>query len=84
MCVFDSSPLSTFRVMREKLDDRMQGSWWQGYGNDELNVLVDEAAGTADVATSALPAAALPQPPPPPHTTGPHAHSQSSIEHIQS
>ena len=48
MCVFDSSPLSTFRVMREKLDDRMQGSWWQGYGNDELNVLVDEAAGTAD------------------------------------
>ena len=51
MCVFDSSPLSTFRVMREKLDDRMQGSWWQGYGNDELNALVDEAAGTADVAT---------------------------------
>ena len=41
MCVFDSSPLSTFRVMREKLDDRMQGSWWQGYGNDELNVLED-------------------------------------------
>ena len=53
MCVFDSSPLSAFRVMREKLDDRMQGSWWQGYGNDELNALVDEAAGTADVATRA-------------------------------
>ena len=63
MCVFDSSPLSTFRVMREKLDDRMQGSWWQGYGNDELNALVDEAAGTADVAARPLPAPAPPQQP---------------------
>ena len=68
MCVFDSSPLSTFRVMREKLDDRMQGSWWQGYGNDELNALVDEAAGTADVAARPRPAPAPPQQPPPPPT----------------
>ena len=66
MCVFDSSPLSTFRVMREKLDDRMQGSWWQGYGNDELNALVDGATGTADVAARPLPAPAPPQQPPPP------------------
>ena len=46
MCVFDSSPLSTFRVIREKLDNRMQGSWWLGYENEELNNIVDEAAAT--------------------------------------
>ena len=31
MCVFDSSPLSTFRVLKEKVDSRFEGSWWQGY-----------------------------------------------------
>ncbi len=47
MCVFDSSPLSTFRVIREKLDHRMQGSWWLGYKNERLMEIVDEASTTA-------------------------------------
>jgi peptide/nickel transport system substrate-binding protein len=47
MCVFDSSPLSTYRVIREKLDARMEGSWWLGYKNERLNEIVDEASETA-------------------------------------
>ena len=47
---FDSSPLSTFRVLREKLDSRFHGPWWQGYHNREANDLLTRAAGTADVA----------------------------------
>jgi peptide/nickel transport system substrate-binding protein len=51
MCVFDSSPLSTYRVLREKIDARHQGSWWLGYHNAAVEGLIDEAArtpGTAD------------------------------------
>jgi peptide/nickel transport system substrate-binding protein len=36
-------------VIREKLDNRMQGSWWLGYKSDELNQIVDQAATTADL-----------------------------------
>lgn len=50
MCVFDSSPLSTFRVIHEKLDDRTEGSWWLGYKNERLNAIVDEASKTAPLA----------------------------------
>ena len=50
MCVFDSSPLSTFRVIREKLDNRTEGSWWLGYKNDRLNAIADEASKTAGLA----------------------------------
>ena len=46
MCVFDSSPLSTFRVIHEKLDSRTQGSWWLGYENAQLNSIADRAAAT--------------------------------------
>ena len=48
MCVFDSSPLSTFRVLKEKIDSRFEGSWWQGYQNDEVEQLLDLAQKTAD------------------------------------
>jgi len=47
---FDSSPLSTFRVLREKLDSRFHGPWWQGYHNQEANDLLTRAAETVDVA----------------------------------
>jgi len=43
MCVFDSSPLSTFRVLYEKIDSRVAGSWWQGYRNPEVETLLDGA-----------------------------------------
>lgn len=48
MCVFDSSPLSTFRVLKEKVDARFEGSWWQGYHNGEVEKLLDEARITID------------------------------------
>ena len=48
MCVFDSSPLSTFRVLKEKVDARFEGSWWQGYHNAEIEKLLDTAQSTVD------------------------------------
>lgn len=43
MCLFDSSPMSAFRVINEKLDSRWRGSWWQGYANTEVETLLDRA-----------------------------------------
>jgi peptide/nickel transport system substrate-binding protein len=48
MCIFDSSPLSTFRVLKEKVDARFEGSWWQGYHNEAVEKLLDAAQATAD------------------------------------
>ena len=48
LCCFDSSPLSTFRVLREKIHSRHRGSWWQGYNNAEVNRLIDQAQSTFD------------------------------------
>jgi len=45
---FDSSPLSSFRVLREKLHSRVAGPWWQGYANVEVDALLDAASATAD------------------------------------
>lgn len=47
---FDSSPLSTFRVLREKLDSRFHGPWWQGYHSEEANQLLSRASSTANAA----------------------------------
>ena len=47
-CCFDSSPQSTFRVLREKLDGRSKGPWWQGYTSPEVTALIDVAARTPD------------------------------------
>ncbi|MGD1925409.1 MAG: ABC transporter substrate-binding protein [Paracoccaceae bacterium] len=48
MCVFDSSPLSTFRVLYEKIDSRIAGSWWQGYRNAAVEQFLDTARAEAD------------------------------------
>jgi peptide/nickel transport system substrate-binding protein len=48
MCLFDSSPMSTFRVLYEKIDSRGAGSWWQGYRNPEIENLLDQARCTVD------------------------------------
>jgi peptide/nickel transport system substrate-binding protein len=43
---FDSSPRSTYRVLREKLHSGLQGPWWEGYDNPEVNALIEEAEAT--------------------------------------
>lgn len=43
LAVFDSSPMSTFRVLYEKIDSRIAGSWWQGYANPAVERLLDAA-----------------------------------------
>jgi ABC-type transport system substrate-binding protein len=47
MCVFDSSPMSTYRVLYEKIDSRVAGAWWQGYRNAEVETLIDKGRITA-------------------------------------
>lgn len=48
MCCFDSSPISTFRVLREKIHSGHKGPWWEGYHNEEVNGLIDTAQRTFD------------------------------------
>ena len=48
MCVFDSSPLSTFRVLAEKIDARVAGSWWLGFHNEAVEKLLDAGRRTTD------------------------------------
>lgn len=48
LCLFDSSPLSTFRVLAEKIDSRIAGSWWLGYRNKEVETLIDRARTETD------------------------------------
>lgn len=45
-CCFDSSPLSTFQVLSDKFHSRLHGAWWQGYQNDQVDALIDEAQAT--------------------------------------
>jgi peptide/nickel transport system substrate-binding protein len=53
LCVFDSSPMSTFRVLSEKIDARVAGSWWQGYRNPAVEALLDRARVETDRAARA-------------------------------
>ena len=48
LCVFDSSPMSTYRVLYEKIDARVKGAWWQGYHNAGVEALIDKGRVTAD------------------------------------
>jgi peptide/nickel transport system substrate-binding protein len=48
LCCFDSSPRSTFRVLREKIHSGFQGPWWEGYHNEDVNALIDLAQATVD------------------------------------
>ena len=43
---FDSSPWSTYRVLREKIHSGLQGPWWEGYENTEVDALIEQAQGT--------------------------------------
>jgi peptide/nickel transport system substrate-binding protein len=48
---FDSSPLSTYKVLHEKLDSSFAGTWWQGYHHEGINGLLARAAATANSAS---------------------------------
>ncbi|HMO59446.1 MAG TPA: ABC transporter substrate-binding protein [Roseiflexaceae bacterium] len=48
LCCFDSSPLSSYRVLQEKLHSGIRGPWWQGYTNPAVDRLLDTAAATVD------------------------------------
>jgi peptide/nickel transport system substrate-binding protein len=45
-CCFDSSPRSTYRVLREKLMSTLEGPWWEGYENLQVNELITRAERT--------------------------------------
>jgi peptide/nickel transport system substrate-binding protein len=47
-CCFDSSPLSTFRPLREKFHSGVSGPWWLGYRNSQVDALLDLARMTLD------------------------------------
>jgi peptide/nickel transport system substrate-binding protein len=40
--------MSVFRVLQEKIDSRMKGSWWEGYQNPAVEALIDAARRTTD------------------------------------
>lgn len=48
MCLFDSSPMSIFRIVNEKLDSRQPGAWHQGYANADVERLLDRSRRTAE------------------------------------
>ena len=48
MALFDSSPLSTYRVLQEKISSQTQGLWWQGVTDSKADQLVDAAHLTVD------------------------------------
>ena len=48
MCVFGSSPMSAFRLLYEKIDNRNGGAWHQGYRNTEIEALIDKALTTTN------------------------------------
>lgn len=54
LCVFDSTPLSTFRTLREKLDSRAPGPWWRGYRNASVEAAIDAGRAEPDAARRAL------------------------------
>ena len=45
---FDSSPLSSYRVCREKLHSGYKGAWWEGYTNTKMDKYVNEIERTLD------------------------------------
>ena len=50
LACFDSTPVSTYRIMREKFHAGIAGPWWQGYRNPEVDQAIDQASATPDLA----------------------------------
>jgi peptide/nickel transport system substrate-binding protein len=51
LACFDSSPLSTYKVLREKLDSGFAGTWWQGFHHEGVNGLLARASATENTAS---------------------------------
>jgi peptide/nickel transport system substrate-binding protein len=49
MAMFDSSPLSTYRVLQEKISGHRQGTWWQGVKDNMADQLIKTAHQTLDI-----------------------------------
>lgn len=47
-CCFDSSPISTFRSLREKFRSDIRGPWWLGFDDDSVNQVLIDAESTVD------------------------------------
>ena len=45
---FDSTPVSSYRLFREKFHAGVRGPWWLGYDEPAFDATVDEAASTPD------------------------------------
>ncbi len=43
LALFDSSPLSTYRALQEKISSQTQGLWWQGVTDSKADHLIDAA-----------------------------------------
>lgn len=43
IALFDSSPLSTYRVLQEKISSQTQGLWWQGVTDRKADQLIGSA-----------------------------------------
>ena len=43
LALFDSSPLSTYRVLQEKISSQTQGLWWQGVTDSKADQLIGAA-----------------------------------------
>jgi peptide/nickel transport system substrate-binding protein len=48
MALFDSSPLSTYRVLQEKISSQTQGLWWQGVKDSKADQLTGAAHRSVD------------------------------------
>jgi len=48
-CCFDSSPLSTYRLLREKFHSVAGGPWWLGYTDQSVDDLINRAEATVDL-----------------------------------
>lgn len=53
LALFDSSPASTYRVLREKFHGGVRGPWWQGYQNAAVDRLIDASQAATDDADRA-------------------------------
>jgi peptide/nickel transport system substrate-binding protein len=43
MAIFDSTPHSTYRILREKVSSRVKWIWWQGVVDDQADALISAA-----------------------------------------
>lgn len=46
MAIFDSSPHSTYRILREKVSSRAKWMWWQGVVDEQVDTLISKAHAT--------------------------------------